>query len=50
MTTPHDIDYYDDNHVRVAYCKRCSAEGEKLLESCPQKIEKALDEKKPPAK
>lgn len=32
--------------LRVAYCRKCSAEGQKLLEDCPQKIEKALDEKK----
>lgn len=47
MTKQHAIDYYLDGHVTVAYCKRCSAEGEKLLEDCPQKFEKPLDEKKP---
>jgi len=46
MTKQHDVAYYKDGHVSVAYCKRCSAEGLKLLEDCPQKIENALDEKK----
>lgn len=46
----HVIDYYLDNHVAVAFCKICSAEGEKLFEDCLQKIEKPLDETKPPAK
>lgn len=50
MTKPHDIGYYLDVRVSVAYCKRCSAEGDKLLEDCPKKIEKPLDEKKLPAK
>lgn len=45
MTKRHVIDYYMDGHVTVAFCKVCSAEGEKLLEDCPQKIEKPLDEK-----
>lgn len=46
MTKQHDIGYYLDGRVLVAYCKQCSAEGEKLLEDCPQKIELPLDEKK----
>lgn len=53
MTKQHDLGHYQDGRVSVAYCKRCSAEGEKLLEDCPQKIiinqnisEKLLDEKK----
>lgn len=46
MTKQHDVGYYEDNHVQVAYCRKCSAEGQKLLEDCPQKIENALDEKK----
>lgn len=50
MTTRHTIDYYLDNHVAVAFCKVCSAEGEKLFEPCPQKIENSLDEKKQTAK
>ena len=50
MTRLHDVAYYLDGHVQVAYCRKCSAEGEKLLEDCPQKIEKPLDEKKPTAK
>lgn len=57
MTKPHDLGYYQDGHVSVAYCKRCSAEGEKLLEACPQKVSSepdisrfTLDEKKLPAK
>lgn len=54
MTKRHVTDYYMDSHVAVAFCKVCSAEGEKLLEDCPGKIicsvEKSLDEKKLPAK
>ena len=50
MTKRHVIDYYMDGHVAVAFCKVCSAEGEKLFADCPQKIEKELDEKKPNAK
>lgn len=53
MTKQHALDYYLDGFVTVAYCKRCSAEGEKLLEDCPQKVvldqtisEKSIDEKK----
>lgn len=38
MTKQHDIGYYDDNHVQVVYCRKCSAEGQKLLEDCPQKV------------
>lgn len=57
MTTQHAIGYYLDNHVSIAYCKVCSAEGEKLLEDCPQKVinpqnisTKGLDEKNQTAK
>jgi hypothetical protein len=53
MTKLHDLAQYHDGFVLVPYCKRCSAEGEKLLEDCPQKViltqnisEKPLDEKK----
>jgi hypothetical protein len=53
MTKSHDLGYYEDGRISVAYCKRCSAEGDKLLEDCPQKVdldqtisEKSLDEKK----
>jgi hypothetical protein len=45
----HTIDYYFDNKIRVDFCKLCSAEGDKLLENCPQNIEPAkkyVDEKK----
>lgn len=38
MTKQHDIGHYLDGRVQVAYCKRCSAEGQKLFEDCPQKI------------
>lgn len=50
MKKRHVIDYYIDNHVAVAFCKICSAEGQKLLEDCHGKIENTLDEKKQPAK
>ena len=50
MAKQHDIDYYQDGRVSVAYCRKCSAEGEKLLEDCPQKIENSLDEIKRAAK
>lgn len=46
MTKQHVIAYYLDGRVQVAYCRVCSAEGDKLLENCPQKIENTLDEKK----
>lgn len=35
-----------DGYVAIAFCKVCSAEGQKLLEDCQQKIELPLDEKK----
>lgn len=38
MTKQHVIAYYLDGHVQVAYCEKCSAEGQKLLEDCPQKV------------
>lgn len=47
MTTRHVIDYYLDGHVTVAFCKVCSAEGNKLFDDCPQKI---VDDKEQPAK
>ena len=34
MTKSHTIDYYMDGHIAIAYCKICSAEGEKLIEAC----------------
>jgi hypothetical protein len=35
MTKRHTVDYYMDGHIAVAFCKICSAEGEKLLgEEC----------------
>lgn len=51
----HVIDYYLDGHVTVAFCKICSAEGEKLFEDCSQKISSdscsiPLDEKNQTAK
>lgn len=36
MTKLHDIGYYEDNHIMVPYCRKCSAEGDKLFEDCPQ--------------
>lgn len=55
MTKPHVIAYYPDGHVQVAYCRVCSAEGDKLLEGCSQKISTPicdipLDDKEQPAK
>lgn len=53
MTKQHDLGYYQDGRALVVYCKRCSAEGDKLLEACPQKVsldqnifKNTLDEKK----
>ena len=54
MTKQHVIAYYLDGHVQVAYCKKCSAEGQNLLDDCPQKVlpinedffDLLLDEKK----
>jgi len=45
MTKRHDIGYYLDGRVSVAFCKVCSAEGEKLFEDCPQIIEIELDDR-----
>ena len=47
MTKRHILGTYQDGHIDIAYCKVCSAEGDKLLEDCPQKIEKTLDHRKP---
>lgn len=38
MTKQHDIGHYLDGRVSVEFCKICSAEGEKLLDECLQKI------------
>ena len=38
MTKPHDLACYLDGWRQIMFCKVCSAEGEKLLEACPQKI------------
>lgn len=38
MTKQHVIGHYLDDRVQVAFCKVCSAEGDKLLEDCPQEI------------
>lgn len=32
----HNIAHYLDDRRWIPYCKICSAEGEKLLEGCPQ--------------
>lgn len=50
MTKPHSLSSYQDGHVRVEFCKVCCAEGLKLFEDCPQKIEKSLDDKNQTAK
>lgn len=58
MTNLHSLSSYQDGRVRVEFCKKCGAEGLKLLENCPQEIrkefpqtfEKSLDEKKQTAK
>lgn len=50
MTKRHVIDYYMDGHSAISFCKVCSAEGLKLFEDCPGKIEEKVDEKKPTAK
>lgn len=34
MTTQHIVSHYMDGHVKVEFCKVCSAEGPKLLEDC----------------
>ena len=44
MTIPHAIDYYTDGHMAIAYCKICSAEGEKLLESCYRSIDQKISD------
>lgn len=54
MTKPHTLSHYHDGFVRVEFCKVCGAEGLKLFEDCPQKIDSAvdnpLDEKKKASK
>lgn len=54
MTKPHTLGHYQDGYVRVEFCRKCGAEGLKLLEDCPEKIivsdEKSLDEKKQTSK
>ncbi len=41
----HTIDYYMDGFKVIAFCKACSAEGEKLFEGCQGKpdLPKQLD-------
>lgn len=34
MTLRHAIDYYMDGHIAIAFCKNCSAEGDKLFDEC----------------
>ena len=46
MTKQHELAYYNDGHVKVAYCKKCSAEDLKLLEDCPQKVFTPADPEK----
>lgn len=50
MTIRHVVDYYMEGHSMVAFCKVCSAEGDKLIDACPGKYENKLDEKKLTAK
>lgn len=44
MTKLHTIDYYMDGHVAIAFCKICSAEGDKLLEDCYGGVEKISED------
>lgn len=46
MTIRHVIDYYMDNHIMIAFCKVCSAEGDKLLEECPGKFPYSTEHRK----
>ena len=35
MILQHTVDYYMDGHIAVAFCRVCSAEGDRLLgEEC----------------
>lgn len=34
----HKLSFYVDNHVRVEFCKVCSAEGELLKSECPGNV------------
>jgi len=47
MTKEHILSSYKDGFATISFCKRCSAEGEKLIEPCPGKV---LDEKKQTSK
>ena len=35
----HDIDYYADGRMRVAFCKKCGAEGENLQLKCTKAVD-----------
>ncbi len=47
MTKVHILSSYKDGYNNVSFCKRCGAEGEKLIDVCPGKV---LDDKKSNAK
>ncbi len=34
MTTQHKLGQYMDGRIPIAYCKVCSAEGDKLFDEC----------------
>ena len=38
MTKQHDVAYYKDGYVSVAYCRKCSAEGLELQKECSGKF------------
>lgn len=39
MTRRHVTDFYMDGHIAVAFCKVCSAEGDKLFDDCAGPIQ-----------
>lgn len=40
MTLSHVPDFYMDGYIAIPYCKVCSAEGDKLFETCSGPIQK----------
>jgi len=54
MTRIHVLDFYMDGYQAVSFCKVCSAEGDRLFEDCPGKINEPdknkLDDHKQTAK
>ena len=44
MKIRHTIDFYMDSYVPIAFCKICSAEGQKLIDTCSGPICEKISE------